>query len=137
MSVPFPSLDFFISLKTRIEADSTRMDGVDPSEAYCGLAIGDGFYVMEFDGRGCAGIMHGGNPLDLDFVLAGSREMWCEAISAIGEHGGADADHTLEALVRSGAIEVQSEDEEGSARAALGFLQKFLDQATHLEVKVE
>ena len=137
MSVLFPSLEFFMSLKTQIEADPASMEGVDPSEAYCGLAIGDSLYVMEFDGRGCAGVMHGGNPLDLDFVLAGSRETWCEAISAIGEHGVADADHTLEALVRNGAIEVQSEDEEGRARAALGFLQTFLEQARHLEVRFE
>ena len=137
MSVLFPSLEFFLSLKTRIEVDPVSMEGVDPSEAYCGLAIGDGLYVMEFDGRGCAGVMHGGNPLDLDFVLAGSRETWCGVISAIAGHEGADADHTLEAMVRNGAIEVQSEDEEGRARAALAFLQTFLDQARHLDVRFE
>ncbi len=136
MSVPFPSREFFETLRQRIADDPAIMVKVDPSEAYCGLAVGDDLYVMEFDGRGVAAVAFGGNPLDLDFVLEGSRETWRETISAIGDHVGADANHTLAALVRSGAIKIRSENDEGPelASAALDFLQAFLDQAQHVDV---
>ena len=72
-----------------------------------------------------------GNPLDLDFVLAASPETWQETIHSIVENSGTDPEHTLAALVETGAIEVRSEQDDGPdlARAALGMLQAFLDQA--------
>jgi hypothetical protein len=137
MSVRFPSPQFFEALKQRVADDPECMGAVDDCEAYCGFAIGDQLIVMEFDGRQCAAVVSGGNPLDLDFVLAGSPETWNDTVSAILKHGGADREHTLETLVQAGDLEVRSEASDGPelARAALGFLQAFLDQAKHLEVQ--
>jgi hypothetical protein len=134
MSIPFPSREFFEALKQRIDEDPGIMEKVEPSEAYFGLSIGEGLYTMELDGRSCLGIANGGNTLDLDFVLAAPAETWQEILEAIQEHGGADPDHTLAALIASGAIEVRSERDDGAelAQPALGFLQAFLDQAQHL-----
>ena len=136
MSVLFPSLEFFQALKKQLSADPECTRGVDPSEAYCGFAIGDSLYVVEFDGRECAGVVQGGNPLDLDFVLAAPGEVWEQAVAATIEEG-AGSDWSLERLIEQGAIEIRSEVDDGSelARAALGFIQVFFDQATHLQVK--
>ena len=54
MAVPFPSVEFFETLKERFGDDAVVDAKLDPSEAYCGLAIGDGLYVLEFDGSECA-----------------------------------------------------------------------------------
>lgn len=137
MSVRFPSPEFFEALKQRVADDPECMGAVGDCEAYCGFAIGDQLIVMEFDGRQCSAVVNGGNLLDLDFVLAGPPETWNEMISAIVKHAGADREHTLEALVQTGDLEVRSEATDGPelARAALGFLQAFLDQARHLEVQ--
>ena len=138
MSVSFPSLEFFQSLKDQLSADPACSEAVDPSEAYCGFAIGDALYVVEFDGRECAAVVHGGNPLDLDFVLAAPKEVWEKAIAAIGR-GEAGGDSSLERLIEQGALEIRSEMDDGQelARAALGFVQVFFDQARHLEVKFD
>ncbi len=136
MSVLFPSLEFFESLRAQLSADPECSKIVGPSEAYCGFAIGDSLYVVEFDGRECTAVVHGGNPLDLDFILAAPREVWKEAVSAIVE-GSVGSDPILERLIDEGAIEIRFEVDDGSelARAALGFVQLFFDQARHFEVK--
>jgi hypothetical protein len=138
MSVSFPSLEFFQSLKDQLSADPECSKAVDPSEAYCGFLIGDALYVVEFDGRECVAVVHGGNLLDLDFVLAAPKEIWSKAVAAIVD-GGASGDSSLERLIDQGALEIRSEMDDGQelGRAALGFLQVFFDQARHLDVKFE
>ena len=137
MSVYFPSPEFFGALKQRVATDPDCMGSVDDCEAYCGFAIGERLIVVEFDGRGCAAVVNGGNTLDLDFYLAGPPEVWTEMVSAILKHGGADDEHTLKAFIRTGALEIRSELPDGPdlARDALDFLQAFFDQAKHLEVQ--
>lgn len=139
MSVRFPGSELFEALQQRIADDPDCMGPVDDCEAYCGFVIGERLIVVEFDGRQCAAVVNGGNLLDLDFVLAGTSETWKEMISAILKHGGADREHTLEALVETGGLEIRSEALDGPelGRAALGFLQAFLDQAKHLEVQFD
>jgi hypothetical protein len=131
MSIPFPSMDFFEALQRGLAANRAGVEDVEPSNAYCGLAIDDSLFVLEFEGRECSAIAPNGNALDLDFVLAASGATWREVISAIVENGGADPDHTLSALVESGAVEIQSAEEDGAdlAHAAFGILQAFLDEA--------
>ena len=135
MSIAFPSLDFFQALQAGMAGDPASTEGIEPSEAYCGLAIGDDLFVLEFDGRECSAVVPNGNPLDLDFVLAASPETWQETIHSIVENAGADPEHSLAALVETGAIEVRSEQDDGPdlARAALGMLQAFLDQAKEVD----
>ena len=135
MSILFPSIDFFEALQRGLAENSSGVEGVEPSDAYCGLAIDEDLFVLEFDGRVCSAIAPNGNRLDLDFVLAAPAATWRETISAIAKNGGADADHTLAALVEAGAIEIQSEAEDGAelAHAAFGILQAFLDEAKTLD----
>lgn len=137
-AVRFPSVEFFQALAERVEAEPALLEDAPPSEAYCGIGIGESLYVLEFDGRSCAGVAPGGNPLDLDFVLAGSGETWRKAIesAAIGDAaiGGSDS---LAALVEAGTLEIRADDDEGrdAARATLTFLQAFLAAARGLELQ--
>ncbi|MBW2385780.1 MAG: hypothetical protein JRG92_19280 [Deltaproteobacteria bacterium] len=139
MSVQFPRPEFFEALRQRVADDPDCMGSVDDCEAYCGFVIGERLIVVEFDGRQCVAVVNGGNLLDLDFALAGTPETWQEMISAILKHGGADREHTLETLIETNGLEIRSEAPDGTelARAALSFLQAFLDQAKHLEVQFE
>ena len=136
MSVTFPSLEFFNALKDQLSADPDATSKVEPSEAYCGFAIGDMLVVVEFDGRECAAVVHGGNPLDLDFVLSAPRDVWESAIAAIiAGDGGSEG--SLAELIEQGAMEIRSEVDDGPdlARAALGFIQAFFELARRFEVK--
>ena len=136
MSVSFPSLEFFQSLQKELAAHPECTQGVAASEAYCGFAIGDSLYVVEFDGRECAAVVHGGNPLDLDFVLGGSAECWQKAVSAIVD-GAAGSDSSLAGLIEQGGLEIRTEADDGAelARAALPFIQVFFAQAGNFAVK--
>ncbi len=136
MSVLFPSLEFFESLRAQLSADSECTQAVGPSEAYCGFAIGDSLYVVEFDGRECTAVVHGGNPLDLDSILAAPRGIWEQAVAEIID-GVAASNPVLERLIEQGAIEIGSAVDDGPelARAALGFIQLFFDQARHFQVE--
>ena len=136
MSVTFPSLEFFSNLQAALAADPARTGHISPSDAYCGLEIGDRLFVIEFDGRTCSSVTQGGNPLDLDFVVSGTDEVWHQAIGAITRDRGGPS-HSVPALVARGVLEIQSEAEDGglSAAAAMGLLQAFLDGARDLDVE--
>ena len=137
MSILFPSSEFFQSLRDRLEQDPACTERVGPSEAYCGFAIDDQLYVLEFDGRTCAGAMSGGNELDLDFVLAGPAAAWRRALDGLASGDtAAAAGATLPALVAEGALEIRSQDEDGPelAKAALPFLQVFVERARGLDL---
>ena len=133
MSVHFPSLEFFEALKKRLEEDAGSMADVEPSEAYCGLAIGDRLFVLEFEGHECGAAVHGGTPIDRDVVLAGSTDIWQTAVQSAAS---GEARNTLTELVEKGALEIQSEDPDGNglARGALPFLEAFLGQAKGFEL---
>jgi hypothetical protein len=134
MSTTFPSPEFFDSLQKSMAADPGCTEHLDPSEAYCGFSIDDRLYVFEFDGRTCAGSMRGGNELDLDFIVAGPRAVWQQALDAIED--GAETEATLPSLYARGALEIRSQDDAGSelGKATLPFLQVFLEQARGLSI---
>ena len=129
MSVAFPSLEFFQTLQKGLAGNPSSAEDVPPSEAYCGFSVDGELFVFEFDGRACAAVVAGGNPLDLDFVLAGPKESWHEAFASSGAR-------PLAELVESSAIQIESELDDGPdlARAALPMLQVFLDQARGMDV---
>ena len=135
MSIPFPSMQFFQALQRGLAEQAASLEDVEPSDAYCGLAIDDSLFVLEFEGKECAAIAPNGNPMDLDFVLAAPRATWQEAVRS----DEAAAEHRLSALVDSGAIEIRSEEENGTelAHAALGILQAFLDQANTVDASFD
>ena len=80
MSIPFPSPAFFQTLQEGMDREPGCTEPLDPCEAYCGLAIDEQLYVLEFDGRKCAAFVMGGNELDLDFVVAGPASAWQQII---------------------------------------------------------
>ena len=129
MSLVFPSVEFFLALQRELADDPSSTEDID-SEAYCGFAIDGSLFVVEFDGRECAAVVSGGNPLDLDFVLSGTSNAWSQAIAP-------EDPRPLAELVASNAIAVESEQDDGPelARAALPMLQAFFDQARGLEVE--
>ena len=139
MSIPFPSPTFFQALQKAMDREPGCTAHLEPCEAYCGLAIDQQLYVVEFDGRQCVAVVAGGNELDLDFVLAGPESAWRRIIEAGPGDPDGVARPTLSSSVEQGALEVRSavDDGEELARAALPFLQGFLDQARGLDLKFD
>ncbi len=137
MDIPFPSTDFFHALRVALEQEPGVTDSLDPCEAYCGFEIDQQLYVFEFDGRECVAVVVGGNEIDLDFVLAGPTSAWQRIIETLGASESEER-ATLSTLIDEGALEIRSTDDEGPelARAALPFLQVFLEQAGSLAVTV-
>lgn len=129
MSVVFPSVEFFTALQKGLAENPSSTEGIPSSEAYCGFSVGGQLFVFEFDGRECAAVVSGGNPLDLDFVLAAPSESWREAMTSASPR-------PLAELLEREAIRIETEAEDGVelARAALPMLQAFVDQARGVDV---
>ncbi len=138
MGVLFPSVEFFEALQKAVAGDPMALTDLGPCEAYCGIAVGDRLFVLEFDGRECAAVVSGGNPLDLDFVLRGSDQAWNALVSSLAS-GGSQPAGSLAQQIEAGALEVSSEDDDGPelARAALPFLQGFLALTQGLDIQFE
>jgi len=136
MSIPFPSTEFFTSLQGGLNSDPSCTDHLDPSEAYCGLAVDDHLFVLEFDGHECSAVVAGGNEIDLDFVVAGPLAVWREAIQGVEAR---DDSSGLPALVERGDLEVRHADDEGAhtARDTLPLLQILLEQSRGLDLEFE
>jgi hypothetical protein len=126
---------FFQALQKAVADDPTALTDLGPCEAYCGIACGDRLVVLEFDGRECAAVVSGGNPLDLDFVLRGSEQVWKGLVSSLAS-GASEPAGSLAHQIEAGALEVESEADDGAelARAALPFLQGFLGLTRGLDV---
>ncbi|MCP4905327.1 MAG: hypothetical protein GY910_10135 [bacterium] len=134
MSIPFPSNDFFSALQEGLNGDPSCTDHLAPSEAYCGFAVGEQLFVLEFDGHECSAVVPGGNELDLDFVVAGPADAWKKAIQG---SEALDASAGLPVLIEKGDLEVRSAGGDGleMARQSLPFLQVFLDQSRGLDLE--
>ena len=131
MSIPFPSLEFFTRLKQSL-ADDPAEDAA-ASDAYFGLIVDDGIFVVELDGHQCSAVAQGGNLLDLDFGLAAPAETWRAVLRSIQAN---DGGHRLETLLADGQLELQGENEDGAelARGALPMIQALLDRAKGLDL---
>ncbi len=138
MGVSFPSVAFFQALQNKVADDPKALTDLGPCEAYCGIAVGDRLFVLEFDGRKCAAVASGGNPLDLDFVLRGSDQAWEGLVSSLAS-GGSEPAGRLAEQIEAGALGIAAMDEEGVklAHAALPFLQGFLALTRGLDVEFE
>jgi hypothetical protein len=136
MSVMFPTLQFFTTLQESLSQRSETLGNVEPSDAYCGVGVGDRLFVLEFDGRACSAVAQGGNVLDLDFVVTGPDEAWRHVIESSADGSGAPSS-ALAAHVARRDLSIESEAEDGSERAAatMGLLQAFLDGARGLEIE--
>ena len=133
MAVFFPSIEFFMALQERFNADPGCTEPFDPSDAYCGLSVGEQLFVLEFDGRECSAVVAGGNEIDLDFVVDGPPALWRRILEGIDSE---DIDTTLSALIEKGELEIRSVDDQGEslASAALPFIQAFIGKARGLDV---
>ncbi|MGH0030770.1 MAG: hypothetical protein ACQGVC_13325 [Myxococcota bacterium] len=125
MGLTFPGLEFFQALQAGLAEDPSR-DALAPSEACCGVSVDGRLFVLEFDGHDCVAVAAGGNPIDLEFVLAGSAQGWREVLRG----------KPLDELLASGALHIESDTDDGAdlALAALPLLQAFFAQARSLEV---
>lgn len=139
MSVSFPGVAFFEALQKALAADPSALADLAPCEAYCGIDVGGRLFVLEFDGRECAAVVSGGNPLDLDFVLHGSQQAWKDLVSSLVTSGGSEPAGSLVHQIDAGVLEIATEVDGGTelARAALPFLQGFLAQARGLDIDFE
>jgi hypothetical protein len=129
MGMRFPSAEFFTTLQVGLK-ESGASEGVTPSEAYCGLMVDRDLFVLEFDGHQCAAVVSGGNSLDQELVLAGSRDAWYRALDASTRKPS-----TLGELLDLGDLRIEADLDDGEdlARAALPMLQVFADQAAGLD----
>jgi hypothetical protein len=136
MSISFPSTEFFTFLQAGLNSDPSCADHLDPSEAYCGFAIDDHLFVLEFDGHECSAVVAGGNEIDLDFVVAGPLAVWREAIEGARAR---DDSSGLPALVARGDLEVRHADDDGAriARETLPLLQILFEQSRGLDLDLE
>jgi hypothetical protein len=136
MGIPFPSLALFEALKKRLSEDPASFADVEGSDVYCGLAIGDRLFVFEFDGKECVATVQGGNPLDLDFVLAGPEATWRTLFASIVA---GDGNERLSERVEQGSLEIRADDAEAAERAsaALPFLEAFLGLGRGLPVEFQ
>jgi hypothetical protein len=134
MSIPFPSNHFFSALQESLNGDPGCTDHLESNESYCGFAIGEQLFVLEFDGHVCSAVVPGGNELDLDFVLAGPADTWRKAIEGVEAQ---DASAGLDVLIEKGDLEVRSVDDAGleMGRNTLPFLQIFLNQSRGLDLE--
>jgi hypothetical protein len=138
MALRFPSLEFFQALQQRTKDDQARFEKLGYCDTRFGVRIGDQVYSAEFEVYECVDVREGGDTADLDFVLAGAPETWREMLESIGQHGGADAAHTLNTLSHIGdVIKVEFEDSEGFDKfyRYMTSIQEFFDQAQHLEIE--
>ncbi|MFQ5416138.1 MAG: hypothetical protein ACE5FL_03710 [Myxococcota bacterium] len=137
MAIKFPSLDFFEALKKRTTEDVHTFEKLGYCDTSFGLRIGDTLYTVRFEVYECVEVSSGGDPTELDFVLAASESIWCEMIRNILESGGADAAHTLNTLSHLGdQMQIEYDDPEGHDRfyRFMASIQEFFDQARHLDV---
>ena len=130
MSIQFPSIEFFQALQ-RLEPETSVEV---PDYTFFGLELGDVPFMLELEDGRCASASMGGNPNDLDFILAASADTWRTMFENIAKHGGADGGHTLTALLESGAMELRHMEDEGRERFedATASLQALFDAAQHL-----
>lgn len=139
MAVPFPSLQFFQALQQRTKDDQARFEKLGYCDTRFGVKVGDALYAVAFEVYECVEVSEGGDPAELDFVLAGPPEAWREMVEAIVRNQGADAAHTLNTLSHVGdVIQVEFEDPEGYDRffRYMATIQEFFDQAGHLDVEL-
>jgi hypothetical protein len=137
MAVEFPSLAFFQALQQRTKEEHARFEKLGYCDTSFGVKVGDRLYSVAFEVYECVDVGEGGDPSQLDFVLAGSLETWREMLRSILDHGGADAAHTLNTLTHLGTtLVVEFEDAEGHDKLFryMASLQEFFDQARHVDV---
>ncbi len=138
MSVRFPSLEFWKALQQQSKEDADAFEKLGYFDTSFGVKVGGELTSLRFEVYECTGVEEGGNPAELDFVLAASDEIWREMFDSVIENGGADAAHTINSLTHLGdVIQVEYEDPEGHDRfyRFMASIQAFFDLARHLEVE--
>lgn len=139
MSIRFPSLAFFQALQQRTKEDKARFEKLGYCDTSFGVRVGGDLYSVAFEVYECVDVREGGDAEKLDFVLSGPRAIWNDMVSAIVEHKGADAKHTLNTLSHVGdVLRVEAADAEGQDKfyRYMASIQEFFDQAQHLKVEV-
>jgi hypothetical protein len=139
MPIRFPSLAFFQALQQRTKDAHDVFEKMGTCDTRFGVRIGDQLYAITFDVYDCTDVREGGNPAELDFVLAAPPPVWNAMIESIRKHGGAGIDHTLNTLTHLGdVVKVEYEDAEGHDKLYrfMATIQEFFDQARHLDVVV-
>jgi hypothetical protein len=139
MAVRFPSLGFFQALQQRTKDARDRFEKLGYFDTRFGVRVGSQLYSVAFEVFECVDVREGGEPRELDFVLAGPLEVWKQMIGAIVQHHGAGAAHTLNTLSHVGDVfKVEFVDAEGHDKfyRYMASIQEFFDQAQHLEVEL-
>ena len=139
MPVRFPSLEFFQALQQRTMQDREVFEKLGYCDTRFGVRIGATLYSVAFEIYECVEVGLGGDPAQLDFVLAAPEVLWKEMIESIRKQGGAGIDHSLNTLTHLGEVmKVEYQDSEGHDKfyRYMATIQEFFDLARHLDVIV-
>ena len=108
VSVHFPSIDFLLALKDRMNANEAKYRAMGTMDLHLGITIeADASlkdtqrYALLFDGYECLQVetLAEGDEPDLDLTIAGPYGGWKEMFEIICKLGHADTTHTLNHLV--------------------------------------
>ena len=142
MPIPFPSVEFFAALQTRMRDAAERFRRLGYFDTAFGVRVtdrsGDRSFVLSFEVFDCTAIREVKRLEDetVDFVLEGSAEAWREMLDNIRRHGRADADHSINTLTHFGEkIRVVYDDPDGHDKLYrfVESIQEFFDLAAELD----
>jgi hypothetical protein len=143
MAVRFPSTEYFIALKDRMNAEQARFRRLGFIDTTFGVGVfQNGIsrnFVLAFEVFELKDV-HEVGQLDLaqlDFAIEGEVSVWREMIENIKRHGEADTTHDLNTLAHFGeALKISYVDPEGHDKLYrfMESIQEFFDLSSTLEV---
>jgi hypothetical protein len=106
MSINFPSIGFFDALMEQTAEGSDALEDVGDDDILFAADVEGNMFMVEFADRACVAVALGGNPNDMEFVLAGAIESWIKLLSATE-----DAEEFASLLHRDGIVSVACADD--------------------------
>ena len=102
----FPSLDWFERVREAANADA-EFRSLGTMDAQVGVSAGGRAFALDFEAFECAAVreIEERELAETDFYIAMDIPAWRALLANIRENGGADSEHTLNALdIENGAI---------------------------------
>ena len=138
IEAPFPSSAWFVELVSRATDDPATLEHLGIADLRLGIEVVEPAGEVEFVGLVLDGYdIHVVAPTSEstfapEVVVSGPREAWDEMLTWIGEHGPADAAHSLNGLTIAGVpLVARSDDAMGSDKfyRYMGTVQAVFDAA--------
>jgi hypothetical protein len=145
MPVPFPSLDFFRALQTRMQGARDRFKQLGYFDTTFGLRVRDcdaqtRQFVVSFEVFDCTDVraVEDLSREAVDFILDGDLATWTEMLQNIQQHGAADVAHSINTLTHTGErMRVVYDDPDGHDKLYrfAESVQTFFDLAATVDIE--